>query len=136
MTQTTEKISIPNLKEGETGFLLDGSLKVAVSVFIKRDPITSELTAFARARAVDDAGTTLMDDHGNPIETTHPRSCPGNMINDPSVGGHEGLAREAVLLVLGDEEEALGEADNNIRHSFAAAQMVGEVPVPDLAIPA
>lgn len=138
MVQTTVRITdpLPNLTEEETAFLLDGTLRVAVSVIITRDPVHSELTALAKARAIDEQGQTMLDSHDQPIQTAHARSCPANMINDESVGGQAGLAREAVLLVLGDDEVALGEADNNIRHTWAAAQVTGAITVPDLNVPA
>lgn len=126
MDKTTAQVNIASLLDGETGFLLDGSYYVAVSVEIKRDATNSWLSAKAHARLVNVDGSPVHDAHDQPVEAWHTYSVPADSVNDDTINGQAGIAREAVLLVLGDDD-ALGDMDDNIRHAIEAAAITGPV---------
>src|SRR5579859_1949698 len=125
MAQTMATAVIPGLQPNEAGLLLDGSIYVAASVIIKRDPVNSTVTAIATARAVKQDGTPLLDAHDQPIVSTHPRSCDAASFS--GLGATQ-LSADALKLAIGDTNDAtLGVADDNIRAAIAVAAVSGPV---------
>lgn len=125
---TMEDAKAPDgaLEEGEICLLLDGEFLVAVSVVCKRNAVNSIVTWTARARALEKDGTPMLDAHLQPITASHPRSCPSTQVE--AMGGEDVIAKEAILIVLGDAQSLQGDlagADMNIRSAIAVSDHTG-----------
>ncbi|HYW74997.1 MAG TPA: hypothetical protein VFA48_00010 [Gammaproteobacteria bacterium] len=112
--------TIPNLEPEEYGLKLDDGTLVAVKAVVSRDAVTQQVSVKANVRVVDSNGNAVFDDHGQPIQCAHDRSCPPAYLT--TVGGIGVLVKQTLCIALG-EADAEVEVNDHIRHAVAAANV-------------
>ena len=88
------------LGPGEEAVILDDGSRVAVSCIVRRMPHSNDQVYHAKARHIDEEGTTLRDAHGQLVVTEHQHTATSQQI---ALHGDLALRKEVMLLVMGEE---------------------------------
>ena len=122
----TKREDIP-VRTGEQAVELDtGDLVAACCV---RNRSGTSLALHARARAVDVDGATIVDSRGDTVDSEHIHTATAESLAEH---GADALARDCLLLVLGEPTEVLAPSpavvtSASIRSAIEATRNEGEV---------
>ncbi|MCK9385047.1 MAG: hypothetical protein M0Q15_10515 [Nevskia sp.] len=123
--------SEPPIPTGETVVELDTGARIALLIRAERVPVTNNTLVTARARQIDDEGTTVADVDGTPIMSEACYTAPADVMDTLTISRELARAALGEPLTLGEDGLPVLPLSSafctalNIRHCIAVSAQAG-----------